>query len=59
MLTRLYRAIPRLERVATEEAEHVQEVLDALRMRCRLIGVREFVNRAGVNGANLAKVLSS
>jgi transcriptional regulator with XRE-family HTH domain len=57
-LAKLYRAVSRLERQASEEVEHVQEVLDAVRRRCRLAGVREFARRAGVDGANLAKVLS-
>jgi len=57
-LTKLYRAIPRLEREASEEAGHVREVLDAVRGRCRLLGLREFARRAGVDSANLAKVLS-
>jgi hypothetical protein len=58
MLARLYRAIPRMEREASEEAEHIREVLDAVRKRCRLVGVREIARQAGVDGANLAKVLS-
>lgn len=49
---------PQLAREASEEAEHVLEVLDAVRRRCRLVGVQEFARRAGVDGANLAKVLS-
>lgn len=57
-LSKLFQAIPRLEREASEEAEHVHEVLDAVRMRCWLVGVREFARRAGVDGPNLAKVLS-
>ena len=56
-LAKLYRAIPQLEREACEEAEHIREVLDAARRRCRLVGVREFARRAGVDSANLAKVL--
>ncbi len=57
-LAKLYRAISRLEREASEEAEHVQEVLDAVRRHCRLVGVRKIARRAGVDSANLAKVLS-
>ena len=56
-LSKLFQAIPRLEREATEEAEHVREVLDAVGRHCRLVGVREFARQAGVDGANLAKVL--
>jgi len=33
-------------------------VLDVVRRLYRLVGVREFARRAGVAGANLAKVLS-
>jgi hypothetical protein len=57
-LAKLYRAISRLEREASEEAEHVREVLDAVRGRCQLLGVREFARRARVDCANLVKVLS-
>jgi DNA-binding phage protein len=59
MLARLYRGIPRLERETTEEAEHVWEVLDKVRMRGQLLGIREFARQARVDNANLAKVLSS
>ncbi len=57
-LAKLYRAVSRLEREASEEAEHVQEVLDAVRRSCRLLGVRQFARQAGIDGANLAHVLS-
>jgi transcriptional regulator with XRE-family HTH domain len=57
-LAKLYRAISQLERVASEESEHIRKVLAAVRRRCKLIGVREFARRAGVDSANLAKVLS-
>jgi hypothetical protein len=57
-LAKLYRAISQLEREASEEAEHVREVLDVVRRRCRLVSVREFARQAGVDGANLAKLLS-
>jgi transcriptional regulator with XRE-family HTH domain len=58
MLARLYRAVSRLDSAASEEAEHVREVLDVLRRRCRLVGVREFARQAGVYSANFAKLLS-
>ena len=32
-------------------------MLDATRRRCRLIGVREFARRAGMDAANLNRVL--
>jgi transcriptional regulator with XRE-family HTH domain len=56
-LARLYRAVSQLEREASKEAEHVREVLEAVRRRCRLVGVREFARRAGIDAANLARVL--
>jgi hypothetical protein len=58
MLTKLYRALPRLEREPSEEAELSQEMVEAVRRRCHLIGVRWFAKQAGVDAANLAKVLS-
>jgi hypothetical protein len=58
MLTKLYRALPRLEREAPEEAELAQEMVEAVRRRCHLIGVRWFAKQGGVDAANLAKVLS-
>jgi transcriptional regulator with XRE-family HTH domain len=57
-LTKLYRALSRLERVALAEAELTREVLEAVKRRCRLIGVRWLAKRAGVDAANLAKALS-
>jgi len=57
-LAKLYRALPRLEQDAPEEAEYVMELLTAVKGRCQLIGVRRFAKRARVDGANLAKVLS-
>jgi transcriptional regulator with XRE-family HTH domain len=56
-LAKLYRAVSQLEREAYEEAEHVREVLDAVRRRCQLVGVREFARRAGVDAANLVRIL--
>jgi transcriptional regulator with XRE-family HTH domain len=38
-LAKLYQAIPRLEREASEEAEHVREVVDVVSRRCRLVEV--------------------
>jgi hypothetical protein len=35
-----------------------REVLEVVKLRCPLIGVRRFARRAGVNGADLAKFLS-
>ena len=58
-LANLYRALPLLQREALEEAELAQEVLEAVRQGCDVIGVRRFARRAGVDAANLAKILSS
>ena len=57
-LAKLYRALPRLEQEASEEAESAREVLEAIKERCQAIGVRRFAKQAGVDAANLAKVLS-
>jgi hypothetical protein len=57
-LSKLYRAVSRLEREAREQAEHVRVIVDAVRRLCPLIGVRGFARQAGVDGANLVKVLS-
>ncbi len=57
-LAELYRALPRLEQVASEEAESAREVLEAIKERCQAIGVRRFAKQAGVDAANLTKVLS-
>ncbi len=57
-LEKLYRTVPRMEVADREQAEHVQEVLDAVRKRCQRFGVRRFAKQAGVDAANLAHVLS-
>ncbi len=57
-LAKLYRALPVLEREASEEAELARELLAAVKQRCHVIGVREFARRAGVDGANLTHILS-
>jgi hypothetical protein len=44
---KLYRALPRLEREASEEVELAREVLEAVKRRCQLVGVRRFARRAG------------
>jgi predicted transcriptional regulator len=57
-LAKLHRAVPQMETSARGQAEHVQEVLEAVRKRCQRIGVREFAKRAGIDRANLTHVLS-
>ncbi len=47
-----------MKAVAREQAEHMQKVLDSIRERCRQIGVRQLAAQAGVDEANLAKVLN-
>jgi transcriptional regulator with XRE-family HTH domain len=47
-----------LEREASEVAESAREVLEGIKERCQAIGVRRFAKQAGVDSANLAKVLS-
>ena len=57
-LAKLSRAVSRLEAVDREQAEYVQKLLEAVRERCQHIGIRKFATRAGVDGTNLARVLS-
>jgi transcriptional regulator with XRE-family HTH domain len=57
-LAKLYRALPRLEREASDEAEQGREVLEAVKRYFDLFGLREFARWAGVDGPNLAKFLS-
>jgi transcriptional regulator with XRE-family HTH domain len=57
-LAKLYQALPRPERVASEEAQLAREVLGTVKRRCQPIGVRRFARYAEVDGANLTKILS-
>jgi len=57
-LSKLYRAAAHLEKDAREQAEYVQEVLDAVRDWCQCISIRQFAKLAEVDEANLAHVLS-
>jgi len=57
-LEKLYRTVPGMEAADREQAEHVQEILDAVREQCQRFGVRQFAERAGVDAANLAHILS-
>jgi transcriptional regulator with XRE-family HTH domain len=57
MLTRLYRAVPQMEKEADEQAKHRREVLDAVRDQCQRTSLRLFAKRAKLDEANLARVL--
>jgi transcriptional regulator with XRE-family HTH domain len=58
-LAKLHRALPYLDREANDQTKHVHELLDATKDECRRIGsIRQFARQAGVDGANLAHVLS-
>ncbi len=58
ILENMYRAVPRMETAAHEQAEHAQEVLEAAREHCQLTSVRHLADQAGVDQANLGHVLS-
>jgi transcriptional regulator with XRE-family HTH domain len=52
------RAVARLEAADREPAEHLQELLETVRKRCQHVGVRRLAAYSGVDGTNLARVLS-
>jgi hypothetical protein len=56
-LTKLCTAISHLQKAKREEAEQVRSVLDEVRRHCRLTGLRRFARRAGIDPANLARIL--
>jgi len=56
-LAKLCMAVSRLQRAQSEEADRTRSVLDDVRLRCRLTGLRRFARRAGVDPANLNGVL--
>ncbi len=58
MLTKLRRAMPRLETAHREQSVYMQEALDAVREHCQNASVQQLANQAHVDGANLAKILS-
>jgi transcriptional regulator with XRE-family HTH domain len=57
-LKKLYRAIPRLETAYLEKAEHTQNVLNEVKVCCQSSSERWFAARAGVDQADLARILS-
>jgi transcriptional regulator with XRE-family HTH domain len=56
-LTKLCIGVSRLQRAEREEVEQARSVLDRVRLHCRLTGLRRFARRAGVDPANLNRVL--
>ena len=56
-LTKLCVAMSRLRRVVRDEAEQTKSVLDGVRRRCELEGLRQFARRARVDFANLNRAL--
>lgn len=57
ILTKLCTAASRLQRAESEEAEQTKSVLDEARRRCKLKGLRNLGRRAGIDPANLNRVL--
>lgn len=57
-LAKLYRTTPRLEAALLEKVEHTQDVLNEVKVCCQSSGVRWFAAYAGVDQANLARILS-
>ncbi len=58
-LAKLCQAIPTLEVIEREDAEHAQEVVSAVRKRCEQISVRQFAAIADVHYPHLTEVLNS
>ena len=56
-LAKLCVAVSRLHRAEREEVEQEQDVLDEVRRHCQLTSLRDFARRAGIDPANLARVL--
>ena len=56
-LSKMCIAVSRLQSAQSEEIERTRSVLDDVRLRCRLTGLRRFARRAGVDPANLNGVL--
>lgn len=56
-LTKLCTATSCLQRVQSEEAEQTNKVLDEVRRHCRFRGLRHLARRAGIDPANLNRVL--
>lgn len=56
-LTKLCMAVSCLQSAERDEAEQARIVLDGVRLHCRLTGLRLFARRAGIDPANLNRVL--
>jgi hypothetical protein len=56
-LTKLCMAVSCVQRAESEEVKQARSILDEVRQRCQLTGLRRFAKPAGVDLANLARVL--
>jgi transcriptional regulator with XRE-family HTH domain len=56
-LRKLSRAAAQLEAADREQVERVQDLLEKVRERCQHIAMRKFAAQAGVDAANLYRVL--
>jgi hypothetical protein len=56
-LRKLSRAATQLEAADQEQAERVQDLLETVRERCQHVGMRKCAAQAGVDAANLSRVL--
>jgi transcriptional regulator with XRE-family HTH domain len=50
-------AVSRLQRIERDEAEQTNSVLEEVRRNCQLTGLRDFARRAGIDPANLNRIL--
>jgi hypothetical protein len=50
-------AVTQLEAADREQAERVQDLLETVRERCQHVGMRKFAVQAGVDAADLTRVL--
>lgn len=58
-LTKLCMAASRLQRSEWEEVEQTKSVLDEVRRRCELKGLRHLARQAGIDSANLNRALKN
>jgi hypothetical protein len=56
-LAKMCGAVSRLQSAEKEEVEQTRSLLGAVRRRCKLERLRRFARRAGVDPANLNRVL--
>jgi len=56
-LTKLCMAVSRLQRAESDEVDQAKIVLNEVRRRCNGSGLRRFARRAGIDPANLNRVL--